>query len=76
MSATVDDFDRAWWKEAVVYQVYPQSFNDTDGDGVGDIRGIIERLDYLDDLGVDVVWVNPLYDSPHVDDGYDIRDYR
>ena len=76
MSATIDDFDRAWWKEAVVYQVYPQSFNDTDGDGVGDIRGIIERLDYLDDLGVDVVWVNPLYDSPHVDDGYDIRDYR
>jgi glycosidase len=70
------DVDRAWWKESFVYQIYPQSFNDSSGDGVGDIRGIIERLDYLDDLGVDVVWVNPLYDSPHVDDGYDIRDYR
>jgi glycosidase len=70
------DIDRAWWKESFVYQIYPQSFNDTSGDGVGDIRGILERLDYLDDLGVDVVWVNPLYDSPHEDNGYDIRDYR
>ncbi|MFC6975088.1 alpha-amylase family glycosyl hydrolase [Halomicroarcula sp. GCM10025709] len=71
-----DDIDRAWWKESFVYQIYPQSFNDSDGDGVGDIQGIIDRLDYLDDLGVEIVWVNPLYDSPHVDNGYDIRDYR
>jgi oligo-1,6-glucosidase len=69
------DINRTWWKEAVVYQIYPQSFNDSDGDGVGDLQGIIERLDYLDDLGVDVVWLNPVYDSPHKDDGYDIRDY-
>jgi glycosidase len=68
--------DRAWWKEAVVYQVYPQSFQDTDGDGIGDIAGIRERVGYLDELGVDVVWCNPLYESPHVDDGYDISDYR
>ena len=70
------EIDRAWWKESFVYQIYPQSFNDSDGDGVGDIQGIIDRLDYLDDLGVEIVWVNPLYDSPHVDNGYDIRDYR
>jgi len=68
--------ERAWWKEAVVYQVYPQSFADADGDGVGDIDGIRDHLDHLDDLGVDVVWCNPLYASPHVDDGYDIADYR
>ncbi|MFB6207216.1 MAG: alpha-glucosidase [Haloglomus sp.] len=68
--------ERAWWKEAVVYQIYPQSFNDTDGDGVGDIPGILERLDHLEYLGVDVVWLNPVYDSPHHDDGYDVRDYR
>jgi glycosidase len=70
------DVDRAWWKESFVYQIYPQSFNDASGDGVGDIRGIVEKLDYLEDLGVDIVWVNPLYDSPHEDNGYDIRDYR
>jgi glycosidase len=68
--------DRTWWKEAVVYQLYPQSFDDSDGDGVGDIAGIRERVGHLDDLGVDVVWCNPLYASPHVDDGYDISDYR
>ncbi|PSP99195.1 glucohydrolase [Halobacteriales archaeon QS_5_70_17] len=68
--------ERAWWKEAVVYQIYPQSFNDSDGDGIGDIPGIVEKADYLDDLGVDVVWLNPVYDSPHADNGYDIRDYR
>jgi glycosidase len=69
-------FDREWWKEAVVYQIYPRSFNDSDGDGVGDITGIIEKLDYLDDLGIDVVWLNPVYESPNVDNGYDIADYR
>ncbi|MFW5977977.1 MAG: glycoside hydrolase family 13 protein [Halohasta sp.] len=68
--------DRAWWKESVIYQIYPRSFNDTDGDGVGDIPGIIEKLDYLDDLGVDIIWLNPVYESPNADNGYDIADYR
>ena len=67
---------RAWWKEAVVYQIYPRSFNDSDGDGVGDLQGIIERLDYVADLGVDVIWLNPVYDSPQKDNGYDISDYQ
>ncbi|WP_269432619.1 alpha-amylase family glycosyl hydrolase, partial [Haloferax profundi] len=70
------DIDRAWWKEAVVYQIYPRSFNDTDGDGLGDIQGIVEKVEYLDDLGVDCVWLNPVYESPGVDNGYDISDYR
>jgi oligo-1,6-glucosidase/alpha-glucosidase len=68
--------DEPWWTDAVVYQIYPKSFNDSDGDGVGDIPGIVEKLDYLDDLGVDVVWLNPVYESPQKDDGYDIADYR
>jgi oligo-1,6-glucosidase len=68
--------DRTWWREAVVYQIYPRSFNDSNGDGVGDLPGIVEKLDYLDDLGVDVVWLNPVYESPNVDGGYDIADYR
>jgi oligo-1,6-glucosidase len=68
--------ERTWWKEAVVYQVYPRSFNDSDGDGVGDIPGITEKVDYLDSLGVNVVWLCPVYDSPNADNGYDIRDYR
>ncbi|WP_336357827.1 glycoside hydrolase family 13 protein [Haloarcula sp. CGMCC 1.6347] len=68
--------ERAWWKEAVVYQIYPRSFNDSDGDGVGDIQGIVERLDYVADLGVDVIWLNPVYDSPQKDNGYDISDYQ
>ncbi|WP_380677355.1 glycoside hydrolase family 13 protein [Salinigranum sp. GCM10025319] len=71
-----EDIDRRWWKEAVVYQIYPRSFNDADGDGIGDIPGIVERLDYLDALGVDVVWLCPVYDSPNADNGYDISDYR
>ncbi len=70
------DVDREWWKEAVVYQVYPRSFNDSDGDGNGDIPGIVEKVDYLDELGVDVVWLNPVYESPLADNGYDIADYR
>ncbi|SFF99943.1 oligo-1,6-glucosidase [Halopelagius inordinatus] len=67
---------KRWWKEAVVYQIYPRSFNDSNGDGVGDIPGIVEKLDYLDELGVDVIWLNPVYESPHADNGYDIADYR
>jgi oligo-1,6-glucosidase len=67
---------RPWWKDAVVYQIYPRSFLDTNGDGVGDLPGITARLDYLKDLGVDVVWLSPHFDSPNADNGYDIRDYR
>ncbi|MBX0357596.1 alpha-glucosidase [Halobacillus sp. Nhm2S1] len=65
-----------WWKKSVVYQIYPKSFNDTNGDGIGDIPGIIEKLDYLKELGVDVLWLSPVYDSPQEDNGYDIRNYR
>ena len=68
--------DRAWWKEALVYQVYPRSFKDSDGDGVGDLKGIISKLDYLKSLGIDAVWLNPIYSSPNDDNGYDISDYR
>jgi trehalose-6-phosphate hydrolase len=64
-----------WWKKAVVYQIYPKSFNDTTGNGLGDIKGIIEKLDYLATLGVDVVWLTPIYESPQRDNGYDISDY-
>lgn len=66
---------KAWWKEAVVYQIYPRSFKDSNGDGVGDLRGIIEKLDYIQALGVDMVWLNPIYKSPNADGGYDISDY-
>ncbi|HAH95402.1 MAG TPA: glucohydrolase, partial [Firmicutes bacterium] len=66
----------AWWKEALVYQIYPRSFKDSNGDGIGDLNGILEKLDYLADLGVDVIWLSPIYDSPNDDNGYDIRDYR
>ncbi len=65
-----------WWRSAVVYQVYPRSFQDSDGDGVGDIPGIISRLNYLHELGVDVIWLSPVYRSPHDDNGYDISDYE
>lgn len=67
---------KKWWKEAVIYQIYPRSFKDSNGDGIGDIRGIIEKLDYVKDLGVDVVWLSPVYKSPNDDNGYDISDYR
>jgi oligo-1,6-glucosidase len=67
--------ERKWWKEAVVYQIYPRSFYDSNGDGIGDLRGIISKLDYIKDLGVDVIWLNPVYKSPNDDNGYDISDY-
>lgn len=67
--------ERRWWKEAVVYQVYPRSFCDSNGDGIGDIRGIISKLDYLKELGIDVIWLGPVYKSPNDDNGYDISDY-
>jgi oligo-1,6-glucosidase len=73
---SADAPSRAWWKEAVVYQIYPRSFKDTDNNGVGDIRGITSRLDYIKSLGVNVVWLNPVYQSPNDDNGYDISDYR
>jgi len=65
-----------WWKNAVIYEVYPRSFQDTNGDGIGDLNGITERLDYLKDLGVDAIWLTPVYSSPHVDFGYDISNYK
>lgn len=64
-----------WWKKSTVYQIYPRSFMDSNGDGIGDIRGIIQKLDYLHELGVDILWLSPVYDSPNDDNGYDIRDY-
>lgn len=67
---------KQWWKEAVCYQVYPRSFKDSNGDGIGDINGITEKLDYLKDLGIDVIWISPIYDSPNDDNGYDISDYQ
>lgn len=66
---------RRWWKEGVVYQVYPRSFCDSNGDGIGDLRGIISKLDYLKDLGIDIIWLSPINKSPNVDNGYDISDY-
>jgi len=65
-----------WWKECVVYQIYPRSFMDSNGDGIGDLGGITQKLDYLKELGVDVVWLSPVYQSPNDDNGYDISDYR
>jgi alpha-glucosidase len=64
-----------WWKHAVIYEVYPRSFQDSDGDGVGDLKGITRRLDYLKDLGIDAIWLTPVFPSPQVDFGYDISDY-
>lgn len=68
--------ERAWWKEAVVYQIYPRSFQDSNGDGIGDIRGITSRMDYLKELGIDVIWLSPVYESPNDDNGYDISNYQ
>ena len=66
---------RKWWHDKVAYQIYPKSFRDTNGDGMGDLRGIISKLDYLKDLGIDIIWISPIYRSPFVDQGYDISDY-
>lgn len=65
-----------WWKEAVCYQIYPRSFYDSNGDGIGDLQGVIQKLDYLKWIGIDVIWMSPMYDSPNDDNGYDIRDYK
>ena len=65
-----------WWKDAVIYQIYPKSFKDSNGDGIGDINGIISKLDYLEKLGIDAIWLSPVYKSPQDDNGYDIADYQ
>ena len=67
--------EKKWWHSSVVYQIYPRSFNDSNGDGIGDLKGIIEKLDYLKELGIDVIWLSPVYKSPNDDNGYDISDY-
>ncbi len=64
-----------WWKTGVIYQIYPKSFQDTTGSGTGDINGITQHLDYLKNLGVDAIWITPIYVSPQVDNGYDVADY-
>ena len=68
--------NKTWWKESVIYQIYPRSFNDSNGDGIGDINGITEKIPYLSELGIDVIWLSPVYQSPNDDNGYDISDYR
>jgi oligo-1,6-glucosidase len=70
-----NNVEKKWWKEEVIYQIYPRSFKDSNGDGIGDLRGIISKLDYLKDLGVDIIWLCPIYQSPNDDNGYDISDY-
>ncbi len=72
----MDTSVRQWWKESIVYQIYPRSFKDSDGDGIGDLKGVISKLDYVKSLGIDVVWINPIFSSPNADNGYDISDYR
>ena len=73
---TMAEEKKAWWKEAVIYQIYPRSFADSNGDGIGDLNGITAHLDYLETLGIDVIWLSPVYKSPNDDNGYDISDYR
>lgn len=68
--------EKDWWKKSVVYQIYPRSFCDSDGDGIGDLNGITGKLDYLKELGADVIWLSPVYESPNDDNGYDISDYQ
>lgn len=72
---SLEPIEHKWWKEKIIYQIYPRSFKDSNGDGIGDLRGILEKLDYLQELGVDILWLSPIYDSPNDDNGYDIRDY-
>src|SRR5204863_5466238 len=72
---TSQSWSDPWWKHAIIYEVYPRSFQDSNRDGVGDINGITSRLDYLKDLGVDAIWITPMYPSPLVDFGYDVADY-
>ncbi len=76
MKGLVIDMNRKWWHRSVIYQIYPRSFYDSNGDGIGDLRGIIEKLDYLSDLGIDVIWLSPVFPSPNDDNGYDISDYK
>lgn len=72
----IQPMNRKWWKEAVAYQIYPRSFMDSNGDGIGDLQGIIQKLDYIKSLGIDVIWICPMYKSPNDDNGYDISDYQ
>ncbi len=71
-----NNLEKKWWKEAVIYQIYPRSFKDSNGNGIGDLKGIISKLDYIKSLGIDAVWLNPIYESPNDDNGYDISNYR
>src|SRR5437868_15513480 len=75
-SGSAPAIDNTWWKHAVIYEIYPRSFQDSSGDGVGDLNGITERLDYLQALGVDAIWILSMYPSPQVDFGYDVSDYE
>ncbi len=67
--------EKKWWKEAVVYQIYPRSFMDGNGDGIGDLKGVMEKLDYLSYLGIDVIWISPIFQFPNHVNGYDVSDY-
>lgn len=73
---TTNEIDKKWWHNAVVYQIYPRSFFDANNDGIGDIAGIISKLDYLQQLGINIIWLSPVYKSPMDDNGYDIPDYQ
>lgn len=75
VSERKEHMNRKWWHDKVAYQIYPKSFYDANGDGIGDLRGIISKLDYLKELGIDIIWISPVYQSPFVDQGYDISDY-
>ncbi len=75
MEERIHTSSRSWWRHEVIYQIYPRSFQDSNDDGVGDLRGIIKRLDYLAGLGIRIVWISPIYPSPMADFGYDISDY-
>ena len=68
--------EKRWWKESIVYQIYPRSFKDSNGDGIGDLNGITEKMGYLKELGINVLWLSPVYKSPNDDNGYDISDYQ